>query len=169
MGCGVGLTEVHVDQAVDRFVLFIDTFSSRLLSGPAVVRLTVAEPLNLLDEDECLGRLEMRELRGAEGIKVVPVCGEVGARVRGDERDDFLAPPFARPSHHQGVSDARMCAQHFLDLFDEHLFATGVHHQRIAAEKADGAVLFQGRPVAGDHHPLAVDLRKGPFGWLRDR
>src|ERR1700675_3958877 len=59
-----------------------------------------------------------------------------------------------------------MCAQDFLDLFDEDLFAAGVHDQRVTAEQADGAVLFNGCPVAGYHHALALDLRKRSLGGL---
>ena len=61
----LGFAEVHVDQAVDRFVRHAISLLCRNVFRPPVVRLSVAQPTDLLDEDELLGRLETRELRRA--------------------------------------------------------------------------------------------------------
>ena len=73
MGC-LGLAEVNIDEAIDDAVGWgFLSFRNRgfLVSqalGPAVIRLAVAQPLDVVDKNEFLGRLEPRQLRPAKCV-----------------------------------------------------------------------------------------------------
>lgn len=84
-----------------------------------------------------------------------------------DQGHDFLAPALAWPPDYERVGHTWVCAQHLLDLFDEHLFSAGVDDLGIATEQSEGAVIPDGCPVAGYYDALAVDLRESPLGGFR--
>ena len=59
------------------------------------------------------------------------------------------------------VDDVGVLLQHVLDLFDEHLLAPGVHHQRVATEQHDLTVGCEPGAVAGNGDADPVDDREG--------
>ena len=123
-------------------VVFQDPFAS--LDPRVPVGESIAEPLHIHkmwggaagrkrgDEALALVGLEPRQLRRA--MCVQRLVTDVGSVTHFDEGDQFFAPAFTWAAHHQSVRDRRVGAQYLFDLFDEHLFAAGVDHQRITAE-----------------------------------
>src|ERR1700744_2788381 len=97
--------------------------------------------MNLLDEDELLGRLEPCQLRSA--MRMQELTCRVGVIAQFDQSDEFITPAITGAAHHQRIGDRGMCAQYFLDLLDENLLAAGIDDQRIAAVQPQCAVLLE--------------------------
>src|SRR5687767_615307 len=115
-----------------------------------------------IDDDELLRRLEPCQFRGAQLMKrIVPNSDSVPQR---HQRDELFTPPLAGPPHHQSVSDGRMRAQYLFDLLNEHLLASRVDHERVAAEQPQRAVLLDAGPVPRYHDPPTHNLGKSPAG-----